>query len=482
MDGIPGLLHAAGNHIPASSGETFDVHNPATGTVVATLAEASAEDVRRALDAAVGAAASWAGTAPRVRAGILHRVWDLLQERRQQFAELITTEMGKPLSEALSEVDYAANYVRWFAEEAVRLSGRTGLTPEGSGRMDVSPYPVGPCYLITPWNFPLTMAARKISPALAAGCTIVLKPSELTPLSSLYLARLFEEAGLPAGVLSVVTTTRAAAVSEILLSDPRLRKISFTGSTAVGRILLRQASDNVLRTSMELGGNAPFIVFHDADLDAAVSGALEAKFRNSGQACTAANRFIVQRSVVEEFTRKLTLEVQKLKVGPGMDPASQLGPLINDQAVHKIDELVRDAVAGGAHIETGGRPLPAPGSYYAPTVLSSVAAGQEIFHSEIFGPVVTITVFEDEAEAIELANGTELGLVAYVYTSNPERSDRLAESLEVGMLGMNVGIVSNVAAPFGGVKQSGLGREGGTEGIHEYLAIKYTLRPRKTAP
>lgn len=478
LDRYPSRLYLDGKWSHSEGGGEFDVFNPGTGEVIASVADATLDEARLAIDAASRASKAWASTAPRTRADILHSVRELMGEHRHELAGLISAEMGKPWSEALAEVDYSADYLRWFAEEAVRLAGRSGLNPEGTGHMDIRPYPVGPCYLITPWNFPLTMAARKVAPALAAGCTVVLKPSELTPLSSLRLAQFFEEAGLPDGVLNVVTSTRAAEISDVLISDARLRKISFTGSTAVGRTLLAQAGDNVLRTSMELGGNAPFIVFGDADLEDAVSGAMDAKFRNSGQACTAANRFLIQREILSDFTSLLTEKVQRLRVGASRDAGSEIGPLITDQAVAKIDELVRTAVGQGATVEVGGRPLQRPGSFYEPTVLSNVQPDHEIFNTEIFGPVVSITEFVDEAEAIELANQSEMGLSAYVYTSNMRRAERVAEQLEVGMLGLNTGVVSNAAAPFGGIKQSGLGREGGAEGIHEYLSTRYTLRPR----
>jgi succinate-semialdehyde dehydrogenase/glutarate-semialdehyde dehydrogenase len=453
------------------------VHDPSTGLVIKTIADASPADGIRAVDAAAAAQASWAATAPRLRGEILRRAFDLLQERADEFALLMTLEMGKPLAEARGEVTYGGEFLRWFGEEAVRISGRYGANPEGTGRMIVTHLPVGPSFLITPWNFPLAMATRKIAPALAAGCTMIVKPAELTPLTTLYFARLLEEAGLPAGVLNVVTTSASGDVSAPIIADKRLRKLSFTGSTPVGRKLLAQAAENVLRTSMELGGNAPFLVFDDADLDEAVDGAMLAKFRNIGQACTAANRFIVHESVADEFTARITARVNELTIGRGTDDGVTIGPLINDGAVDKADALVRDAVDRGATLVTGGTRLDGPGSFYRPTVLSGIVAGSDILREEIFGPVVTIVPFSDEAEAVRLANDTEYGLVSYVFTRDLARGQRLVESLQTGMMGLNVGVVSNAAAPFGGVKQSGIGREGGSEGIHEYLETKYVLTP-----
>jgi len=400
-----------------------------------------------------------------------------LGQRREDFALLMTLEMGKPLSEAYGEVTYGGEFLRWFSEEAVRISGRYGANPEGTGRMIVSRHPVGPCYLITPWNFPLAMATRKIAPALAAGCTVVVKPAMLTPLTTVFLAQLLQEAGLPPGVLNVIPTASAAAVSEPIISDSRLRKLSFTGSTSVGVGLLRQAAGGVLRTSMELGGNAPFVVFADADLAAAVDGAMAAKFRNIGQACTAANRFIVHRSVLAEFTDQVTDRVKAMKVGPGTDPEVMIGPLINAAAVAKAKALTDDALARGATLRAGGQAMAGPGSFFEPTVLSDVPLGSEILSEEIFGPVLAIIPFETEDEAIKIANATEYGLVSYVYTKDLARAQRMIERLQTGMMGLNVGVVSNAAAPFGGWKASGLGREGGLEGIDEYLETKYTLTP-----
>jgi succinate-semialdehyde dehydrogenase/glutarate-semialdehyde dehydrogenase len=412
-----------------------------------------------------------------VRGEILRRAFDLLQERADEFALLMTMEMGKPLAEARGEVSYGGEFLRWFSEEAVRITGRYGKNPEGTTRMFVTHLPVGPSYLITPWNFPLAMATRKVAPAIAAGCTSIIKPAELTPLTTLYFAKLLEDVGLPAGVLNVLTTSTSRDVSAPIISDRRLRKLSFTGSTAVGQTLLKQASENVLRTSMELGGNAPFVVFDDADLDKAVDGAMMAKFRNIGQACTAANRFIVHESVADEFAKRVTERVKALKVGRGTEAGVTIGPLINDGAVDKADELVQDAIAKGATLAAGGSRVDGPGSFYEPTVLTGVSIGSTILREEIFGPVVTIVPFTDEADAVAKANDTEYGLISYVFTENLARGQRMIESLETGMMGLNVAVPSNAAAPFGGAKQSGIGREGGFEGIQEYLVTKYVATP-----
>jgi succinate-semialdehyde dehydrogenase/glutarate-semialdehyde dehydrogenase len=389
----------------------------------------------------------------------------------------MTLEMGKPLAESNGEVTYGGEFLRWFSEEAVRISGRYATNPEGTGRMIVSQHPVGPCFLITPWNFPLAMATRKIAPALAAGCTVVVKPAELTPLTTLLFAKLLEDAGLPAGVVNVITTTTSGKVSGPIIADPRLRKLSFTGSTEVGRKLIEQSARNVLRTSMELGGNAPFVVFEDADLDKAVDGAMLAKFRNIGEACTAANRFIVHDTVADEFATRVTERVKALRVGRGTEDGVTIGPLINEDAVEKAAKLLADAVSRGADVRTGGARVEGEGTFFEPTVVTNVAAGSDILREEIFGPVLSIVRFHDEDEAVRIANDTEFGLVSYVFTRDLARGQRMIERLQTGMMGLNVGVVSNAAAPFGGVKQSGLGREGGFEGIHEYLSTKYTLTP-----
>ena len=477
LEAVPNQLFIGGEWIAASGDKSLDVTDPATGKVIRTISDASAEDGMRALDAAVAAQDSWAATPARERGEILRRTFDLVQEHRDDLALLMTLEMGKPLAEANGEVTYGGEFLRWFSEEAVRISGRFGNTPEGTGRMIVSQRPVGPCFLITPWNFPLAMATRKIAPALAAGCTVVVKPAALTPLTSLFLAKLFEEAGLPTGVLNVVTTSSSSEVSEPIIADSRLRKLSFTGSTPVGKALIKQASENVLRTSMELGGNAPFVVFDDADLDKAVDGAIAAKFRNIGQACTAANRFIVHSSVAAEFAEKIAARVADMKIGRGTEDGVNIGPLINDKAVDKADELVQDAVKRGATLVSGGKRVEGDGSFYEPTIVSGVPADSDILSEEIFGPVVSIVEFTDEAEGVRLANDTEYGLVSYVFTESLARGNRMIDALDTGMMGLNVGVLSNAAAPFGGVKQSGIGREGGSEGIHEYLSTKYTLVP-----
>ncbi|MCU1576315.1 MAG: NAD-dependent succinate-semialdehyde dehydrogenase [Leifsonia sp.] len=474
---VPSKLYIGGQWVGGTSGHTIDVIDPATGSVIKTIADASVDDGIAAVDAAVAAADAWAATAPRARGEILRRAFDLLQERRDDFALLMTLEMGKPLAEAQGEVTYGGEFLRWFSEEAVRIAGRYGTNPEGTGRMIVSQHPVGPCYLITPWNFPLAMATRKVAPALAAGCTVVIKPAELTPLTTLYFARLLEDAGLPAGVLNVITTSASGEVSGPIIEDPRLRKLSFTGSTAVGQKLIAQSAHGVLRTSMELGGNAPFVVFEDADLDRAVDGAMIAKFRNIGQACTAANRFIVHESIADEFARRVTERVNGFRVGRGTEDGVTIGPLINKAAVEKAEKLVRDAVERGASLLTGGSAIDGAGTFYEPTVISGVKPGSDILREEIFGPVLSIVPFTDEDDAVRIANDTEFGLVSYVFTKDLARGQRMIERLQTGMMGLNVGVISNAAAPFGGVKHSGLGREGGLEGIHEYLSTKYTLTP-----
>jgi succinate-semialdehyde dehydrogenase/glutarate-semialdehyde dehydrogenase len=481
LDSVPDGLFIGGEWAPAISGATLKVYDPATGEVIKTIASAGVEDGAAAMDAAVNAAADWASTPPRERAELLRRAFEEIRERQDEVALLMTLEMGKPLAESKAEVIYGSEFLRWFSEEAVRIFGRYGVNPEGTGRMIVSQHPVGPCYLITPWNFPLAMATRKTAPALAAGCTVVIKPPELTPLTTLYFVKILEEAGLPPGVVNVITTSTSGKVSAPIIADPRLRKLSFTGSTEVGRKLLQQAAEGILRTSMELGGNAPFLIFDDADLGAAVDGAMLAKFRNIGQACTAANRFIVHEAVADEFAARVTERVQAFKVGRGTEEGVQIGPLINDDAVQKADALVRDATERGAKVLAGGHAIDRPGTFYEPTVVTGVRPGSDILREEIFGPVLSIVTFGDEEEAVRIANDTEYGLVGYAYTKDLARGQRLIESLETGMLGLNMGVVSNAAAPFGGVKQSGIGREGGFEGIHEYLSTKYTLTPNPFA-
>lgn len=470
---VPTQLLIGGEWRDSASGETFDVENPATGEKLATLASANSEDATAALDAACAVQDEWARTTPRERAEILRRAFELVQERAEDFAALMTLEMGKPIAESKGEVTYGGEFLRWFSEEAVRDYGRTATVPEGTLRMITRRKPVGPCLLITPWNFPLAMATRKVAPAVAAGCTMVLKPAKLTPLTAQYFAQTMLDAGLPKGVLNVVSGKSASAISEPLVADARLRKLSFTGSTPVGRTLLKGAADNVLRTSMELGGNAPFIVFEDADIDQAVKGAMGAKMRNIGEACTAANRFLVHESVAEEFSEKLVAEFKKLKLGNGMDEGVTCGPLIEPKALDSVSGLVDDAAEKGATILTGGKRAGGDGYFYEPTVISNVSRETRVSQEEIFGPVAPIITFSTEEEALEIANDTEYGLASYVFTEDSDRLWRIADGLEFGLMGFNAGVISNAAAPFGGVKQSGLGREGGAEGIAEYTTVQY---------
>jgi succinate-semialdehyde dehydrogenase/glutarate-semialdehyde dehydrogenase len=470
---VPRQLFIGGVWRPAAGGRTLPVEDPATGAIIAEVADADAEDARAALDAAVAAQPSWAATSPRDRGEILRRAYQLLTERTDDLALLMTLEMGKPVVESAAEITYAAEFFRWFAEEAVRIEGRFSVNPAGKGRLVVLRQPVGPCLLITPWNFPMAMGTRKIGPAVAAGCTMVLKPAHQTPLSSLALAELLTEAGLPAGVLNVVTTSHAGETTGPLLSDSRLRKLSFTGSTAVGQSLAAKAADQLLRISMELGGNAPFLVFGDADVDAAVSGAVIAKLRNGGEACTAANRFYVHRSVAAQFTEQLVARFADMPVGPGTDAGNKIGPLIDGRQLQKVSELVDDALKKGARCLIGGRPLGGPGHFYPPTVLVDIPPGARLLREEIFGPVAPIVTFDDDHDAVAQANDTEFGLVSYLFTNSLERAIWVSEALETGMVGLNQGLVSNPAAPFGGVKHSGYGREGGHEGINEYVEVKY---------
>ncbi|MEV6383470.1 NAD-dependent succinate-semialdehyde dehydrogenase [Streptomyces sp. NPDC051773] len=474
---VPKQLFIGGDWQDAESGRTLSVDNPATGEELCQVADASPADGRRALEAAVAAQAAWAATPPRVRSEILRRAYDIIIARTEDLALLMTLEMGKPLAEARAEVAYGAEFFRWFSEEAVRIDGGMMTAPDGRNRLLVARQPVGPCLLITPWNFPLAMGTRKIGPAVAAGCTIVLKPAPQTPLTSLALAEILTEAGLPAGVLNIVTTTDAAGVVEPLLRGGKIRKLSFTGSTQVGRILLAQCADTVIRTSMELGGNAPLIVFDDADLDAAVEGTMVAKMRNMGESCCAANRIFVHTSVVDEFAQRLTARMAALTVGPGTEPGTDVGPLIDLAGRSKAHDLVQDAVKRGATVLTGGELPEGPGCFYPPTVLTGIARDAAIIDSEIFGPVAAIRTFETEDEVVAAANDTEFGLAAYLFTQNLDRALRVAERLESGMIGINTGLVSNPAAPFGGVKQSGLGREGGLVGIDEFLEYKYMAVP-----
>jgi succinate-semialdehyde dehydrogenase / glutarate-semialdehyde dehydrogenase len=473
VEACPTELFIGGKWQAAAGGKTLAVEDPSTGTTLCEVADASPADGLAALDAAVAAQADWAATAPRERGEILRRTYELMTERADELALLMTLEMGKPVAESKGEIAYAAEFFRWFAEEAVRIEGGYQVAPNGKGRFLVMRQPVGPCLLITPWNFPAAMGARKIGPAVAAGCTMVMKPASQTPLSMLKLAELMTEAGLPAGVLNVVTTSDSGGVMEPLIRDGRARKLSFTGSTQVGRKLIEQAAEQVLRTSMELGGNAPLLVFADADLDKAVDGAMLAKMRNGGEACTAANRIYVQAPAMDEFAARLAERMGALTVGRGTEDGVEVGPLIDATQRDKVKDLVDDAIAQGARVLTGATVADGNGYFYPPTVLADVPRSARLQKEEIFGPVAPLTAFETEEEAVRMANDTEFGLVSYLFTNDLTRALRVSERLETGMIGLNQGIVSNPAAPFGGVKQSGLGREGGSTGIDEYLEIKY---------
>ncbi|WP_440220989.1 NAD-dependent succinate-semialdehyde dehydrogenase [Dietzia sp. MNB45] len=470
-------IHVDGAWRDAASGATFDVVNPATGDAIATIADGGAGDAAAAIEAAGRAQPSWAAVPARERAEILRRAYELIVERADELALLMTTEMGKPLAEAKGEVTYGAEFFRWFSEEACRIRGDARRSPDGKTRLMVTHEPVGPCILITPWNFPLAMATRKIGPAIAAGCTMVFKPANLTPLTSLYVVDLLREAGLPDGVLNVVCTTDAGGVVEPWIDSGIARKLSFTGSTPVGRTLLEQCARGVLRTSMELGGNAPFVVCEDADMDTAVAAAMAAKMRNMGEACTSANRILVHRSVLDEFGRRLTEKMSALTVGDGTTDGTDVGPLVEEKAVTKVVDLVDDAVERGAEVLTGGSRLEGPGYFYPPTVLTGVTPDAELMSTEIFGPVAALVPFDTDDEAVALANDTEFGLVSYVMTENLDRAMTMSERLQAGMVGINVGVVSNPAAPFGGIKQSGLGREGGLSGIEEFVETKLVAIP-----
>ncbi|HEV7276815.1 MAG TPA: NAD-dependent succinate-semialdehyde dehydrogenase [Devosiaceae bacterium] len=470
---LPTNLFIGGRWVEGSTGNRISVYDPSTGGVIAKVADASVEDAMGAVGAASDALPGWAATAPRERGEILRRCFELMIERREMLAELIALENGKTLTDARGEVTYAAEFFRWFSEEAVRLNGELYHAPSGANRIIVQHQPIGVSVLVTPWNFPAAMATRKIAPALAAGCTVVLKPATETPLTAYVLADLYAEAGVPAGVVNVYTTSSSGKTVSAMLHDPRVRKLSFTGSTEVGRRLLREAADTVISCSMELGGNAPFLVFDDADLEAALDGAMIAKMRNGGEACTAANRFYAQKGIHEAFAKGLTARMQALKVGKGYDAGSQCGPLINQDAVERIAGLVTDAETRGATVLTGGKPLGGDGFYFPPTVLSGVRRDALIMNDEIFGPVAPIASFDTEDQAIAAANDTEYGLIAYVYTRDLARGLRVSEKLESGMVGLNRGLVSDPAAPFGGVKQSGLGREGAHHGILEFCETKY---------
>ena len=473
LDSVPKGLLIAGQWRAASDGSTLPVDNPATGEILAHVASATPADGMAALDAAVAAQASWAKVPPRDRGELLRAAYEKIVERTEEFALLMTLEMGKPLAEARGEVAYGAEFFRWFSEEAVRVHGRYSVAPNGASRLLTMKQPVGPTLMITPWNFPLAMGTRKIGPAIAAGCTMVVKPASQTPLTMLLLAQLLQECGLPQGVLNVVTTAHTGEVMEPIIRDPRLRKLTFTGSTGVGQKLVEQSAQGLLRLSMELGGNAPFLVFEDADVDAAVNGAMLAKMRNIGEACTAANRFLVHESVAAEFSEKFAARMSALTVGDGTQDGIDVGPLVDQKAREGVDSLVQDAVAGGARVVVGGGPAEGPGWFYQPTVLTDVPADARIAVEEIFGPVAPISTFRTEDEALTRANDTAYGLIAYIFTRDLSRALRVSEALEFGMVGVNQGVVSNPAAPFGGVKASGFGREGGFEGIDEYLEVKY---------
>ncbi len=469
---VPTQLLIGGNWKKGEQG-TLAVEDPSTGQTLVEVADGSPDDARAALDAAVAAGPEWAEHPPRERGEILRRAFETIIQRADDLALIMTLEMGKPLKESKAEITYAAEFLRWFSEEAVRIDGRYAVAPNGQGRLLTMRQPVGPCLLITPWNFPLAMGTRKVGPAIAAGCTMVVKPAQQTPLSMLMLAKILQEAGLPDGVLNLVTASSSSETMAPLIADPRLRKLSFTGSTEVGRALMKQASDGLLRLSMELGGNAPFIIFEDADLDAAVQGAVLAKMRNIGEACTAANRFHVAESVAGEFAERLADRLGAMKVGRGTEDGVEVGPLIDSTQRDKVAELVDDAVGKGARALVGGHARDGAGYFFDPTVLTDVPDQARLLKEEIFGPVAPVKGFTNEDEAVAAANDTEFGLVAYVFTSNVKRAIRVAERLQTGMVGLNQGMVSNAAAPFGGIKQSGFGREGGVEGIDEYLETKY---------
>jgi len=473
VDGVAQKLYIGGEWRDASGSGTLEVEDPSTGEALCAVADGTVDDGLAALGAAHDAFGAWRGTAPRERADVLRRAFELMTARTDDLALLMTLEMGKPLEESRAEIAYAAAFLRWYAEEAVRIDGRFTTSENGKGRVLTMRRPVGPCVFITPWNFPMAMGTRKVAPAIAAGCTMVVKPAKQTPLCMLAMAQILEEAGLPGGVVNVITAEKSGEVMAPLIADPRTRKLSFTGSTAVGKKLIEQSAEQVLRVSMELGGNAPFLVFEDADLDAAVDGALLAKMRNIGEACTSANRFLVHESVAAEFSRRLAEKLGGLTVGRGTREDVQVGPLIDEAAVEKVQELVADAVDRGANVLTGGERIGDRGHFYAPTVLADVDPAARTLHEEIFGPVAPITTFATDDEALQRANDTEYGLVAYMFTRDLSRAFAVMEGLDTGMIGLNQGMVSNAGAPFGGVKQSGFGREGGPEGLNEYLETRY---------
>ena len=471
LSSVPTGLLIGGEERPGSS--TFDVLNPATDEVLVSIANANAADAVAALDAACAVQAEWAATPARERGEILRAVFEAIIEKADDFATLMTLEMGKVYAESMGEVKYGAEFFRWFAEEAVRIHGRYTPSPAGTGRIVVTKQPVGPCYAVTPWNFPLAMGTRKIGPALAAGCTMIVKPAQETPLTMMLLAKLMTEAGLPSGVLSVLPSNQPREVTTALIDDGRLRKLTFTGSTGVGKALVKQSADALLRTSMELGGNAPFVVFDDADVDAAVEGAMLAKMRNGGEACTAANRLYVANALLDDFTDKFVKKMGELTIGNGLDPSTKLGPMVNPKQVQTVQELVNDAVEKGAKVAVGGQAPGGPGNFFPSTVLTDVPPNARILKEEVFGPVAPIVGFDTEEQGIAAANDTEYGLAAYIWTQSLDRALRVAEAVEAGMVGVNRGVISDPAAPFGGVKESGFGREGGFEGIDEYLDVKY---------
>ncbi len=473
IEGVKKQLFIGGEWRDAAEGGTLSVEDPSTGESLCEVADAQPEDALTALDAAVEAQADWARYPPRQRGEILRSAFEKITERTEELALLMTLEMGKPMADSKAEIAYGAEFFRWYSEQAVRIGGSYSTSPDGAQRVITMKQPVGPCLMITPWNFPLAMGTRKIGPAIAAGCTMVMKPAKQTPLSMLALAEILEESGLPPGVLNVVVGSSSSDVIAPIISDPRLRKLTFTGSTEVGRTLMEQASQNLLRVSMELGGNAPFLVFDDADVDNAIAGALVAKMRNIGEACTAANRFHVASSVSDQFAEKLAEQMGAMKIARGTEEGTQVGPLIDDDQRGKVVELVEDAVGKGAKTLVGGQKMEGQGYFYQPTVLNDVSKEADLRYEEIFGPVAPIFSFDSEDEAIAAANDTEFGLVSYVYTRDLNRALRVIERLQTGMVGLNQGTVSNAAAPFGGIKQSGFGREGGKEGIEEYLETKY---------
>ena len=473
VERVPAQLYIGGEWRDGGEGKTVGVEDPSTGETLVEVADGTPEDAVAALDAAVGAQAEWAATPPLERGEVLRRAYESLTERADELALLMTLEMGKPIAESKAEIAYAADFFWWYHGEAARVEGHYGTAYNGKGRVMVLKQPVGPSILITPWNFPMAMGTRKIGPAIAAGCTMVWKPAKQTPLSALALAKILEDAGLPKGVLNLITSSSSGSVMEPLIKDPRARKLSFTGSTEVGRTLIQQSAEQILKVSMELGGNAPFLVFEDADIDAVIEGAMLAKMRNIGEACTSANRFHVAEPIADEFSKRFAERMGALKVGRGTEDDVKVGPLIDQNAVDKVAELVEDAVGKGAKALVGGTARDGAGYFYEPTVLGDVPADARVLREEIFGPVAPVATFSSEEDAVAAANDTEYGLVAYVFTRDLKRALRVCEGLETGMIGLNQGMVSNVGAPFGGVKQSGIGREGGKWGLDEFLETKY---------